>query len=205
MYTIEDGVFLVKLARSAIEAYLERGEAFLPQKDTPEKLKQRAGVFVTLETYPAKHLRGCIGYPEPTFPLVEATVRAAISAAVEDPRFPPVLRGEMDFTLVEVTILTPPEIIKVKSPKEYLSKIEIGRDGLIVERGFYRGLLLPQVAVEENWSKEEFLAHACMKAGLLADAWLEAGTKVYRFQGRVFAETAPKGEVVEKKLKGCGT
>lgn len=203
MYSLEDGAFLIRLARKAIETYLESGKVISPPRDAPEKLKQKAGVFVTLETYPEKDLRGCIGYAEPIFPLAEAVVKAAISAATEDPRFPPALLGEMDSTLVEVTILTPPELIAARHPKEYLSAIEIGKDGLIVERGLNRGLLLPQVAVEEKWGREEFLAYTCMKAGLLSDAWCDPATRVYKFQGRVFLETEPKGKVVEKKLKAC--
>ncbi len=203
MYSLEDGAFLVKLARSAIEKYLENGKLIVPPKNAPEKLKEKAGVFVTLETYPKKDLRGCIGYPEPVMPLVEAIIRAAVSAAVQDPRFPPILRGELESTLVEVSVLTPPELIKVKSPKEYLQKIEIGQHGLTVERGFNRGLLLPQVPVDENWGKEEFLSYTCMKAGLPPDCWCDEGTKIYRFSGIVFCEVKPKGEVVEKKLKKC--
>ncbi|MBI5253535.1 MAG: TIGR00296 family protein, partial [Euryarchaeota archaeon] len=99
MYSLEDGAFLVKLARSAIEKYLNEGKLTVPPKNAPEKVKEKAGVFVTLETYPKKDLRGCIGYPEPVMPLVEATTRAAVSAAVQDPRFPPVLRGELESTL----------------------------------------------------------------------------------------------------------
>ncbi len=196
MYTLEDGIFLVKLARSAIERYLEDEKLIAP----PEKLEERAGVFVTLETYPKKDLRGCIGYSEPAMPLVEGVIRAAVSAAVQDPRFPPVLLGEMESTLIEVSVLTPPELIKVRNPKEYLQKIEIGKHGLTVERGFNRGLLLPQVPVEEKWSKEEFLSCTRMKAGLPPDCWWDEGTKIYKFSGIVFCEIEPKGEVVEKKL-----
>ncbi len=200
MYSLEEGTFLVKLARSAIEKYLEEGKLIAPPKNAPEKLKEKAGVFVTLETYPKKDLRGCIGYPEPVMPLVEAAIKAAVSAAAQDSRFPPVLRGELESTLVEVSVLTPPELIKVKSPKEYLQKIEIGRHGLTVEQGFNRGLLLPQVPVDENWSKEEFLSYTCMKAGLPSDCWCDESTKIYKFSGIVFCEVEPKGEVVEKKL-----
>jgi hypothetical protein len=202
-YSLDDGVFLVRLARKAISEYLSRRKTINPPEDTPKKLKSKAGVFVTLETYPAKDLRGCIGYPEPLMPLVEATIKSAISAATQDPRFPPVLENEMKRILVEVSILTPPKLIEVDSPKEYLSKIEIGRDGLIVERGFHRGLLLPQVPVDEGWDREEFLSHTCMKAGLMPDSWYDKGTKVYKFEGIVFAETEPEGKVVQRVLRPC--
>lgn len=198
MYSSEDGAFLVKLARNAIESYLSRGDIVAPPRNISARLMENAGVFVTLETHPKKNLRGCIGYPEPKMPLAEATIRAAISAAAQDPRFPPVLKDEMKEMLVEVSILTPPKLVEAKSPEEYLAKIEIGRHGLIVEKGFNRGLLLPQVPVDQNWTKEEFLSHTCVKAGLRQNCWREAGTKIYEFSGIVFSETSPKGKVEEK-------
>jgi hypothetical protein len=202
-YQLEDGRFLVELARRTIEIYFESGKTIEPPGDTPDKLKERAGVFVTLSTYPSHDLRGCIGYPEPVMPLVEATIRAAISASTNDPRFPPVSSAEMDKILVEVSILTPPVEIHVDDPREYPEKVEIGRHGLTVEKGFHRGLLLPQVPVEWGWDAEEFLANTCMKAGLMADCWLDGATKIHRFEGRVFQEKEPRGEVEEKVLKGC--
>ncbi len=202
-YDLADGEFLVRLARVTIETYLRTGRGRKVPADTPEKLKKKAGVFVTLSTYPDHDLRGCIGYPEPIMPLVEATMDAAISAATRDPRFPPVTASEMDRTLVEVTILTPPEPIQVDDPREYLERVEIGRHGLTIEKGFHRGLLLPQVPVEYGWDTEEFLAHTCMKAGLLPDAWCDPDTKICRFEGRVFQEKEPKGQVEEKGLKRC--
>lgn len=199
MYALEDGAFLIRLARSVIEKHLQR-EVMVPPGDTPDKLKKNAGVFVTLETYPEKELRGCIGYPEPTFPLVDATCKAAVSAAAEDPRFPPLSLPELGRTLIEVTILTPPELIKVASPREYVNNIEIGRDGLIVEKGMRRGLLLPQVPVDQGWGKEDFLCYTCMKAALTADCWLDKDTKVYKFSGLVFTEVEPGGEIKERPL-----
>jgi uncharacterized protein (TIGR00296 family) len=200
MYSLEDGAYLIRLARETIEKLLLEEGAISPPKDAPEKLKRNAGVFVTLETYPEKDLRGCIGYPEPSLPLVEATCKAAVSAATDDPRFPPLLEGELEHTLIEVTVLTPPELIEVASPKEYAKSIEIGRDGLIIEKGFNRGLLLPQVPVDQGWSREDFLSYACMKAGLMADCWLQDDTKVYKFSGIVFTEVEPKGDVKERSL-----
>ncbi len=200
MYSQKDGTFLIRLARETIEKLLREGGPTSLPEDASEKLRENAGVFVTLETYPEKGLRGCIGYPEPTLPLVEATCKAAVSAATEDPRFPPLLEGELENTLIEVTVLTPPELIEVASPRDYLNEIEIGRDGLIIEKGFNRGLLLPQVPVDQGWSMEDFLSYACMKAGLMADCWTQEDTKIYKFSGIVFAEVAPKGDVKERSL-----
>ena len=201
--TDEEGVFLVKLARRAIEEYLKTYETISPPEDTPEKLWQKCGVFVTLNTiqYGSKELRGCIGYPYPTNPLVEAAIDSAISSAVNDPRFPPVTLDEMDHIVVEVSVLTPPELIKVSDPREYPQHVRIGMDGLIVERSWRRGLLLPQVPIEWGWCPEEFLCQCCIKAGLPPDTWLIGGTKIYRFQAIIFEETSPRGEVVRVSLQ----
>ena len=90
----------------------------------------------------------------------------------------------------------------MNQPQDYLSNIEIGRDGLIVEQGFYKGLLLPQVPVEQGWDKEEFLSNTCMKAGLMPDAWFDNSTKISRFSGQIFTEISPGGEIKEKKIDG---
>jgi len=201
MYLPEDGKLLIRLARESMRGHLEGKEVSPKKEDFPEKLRERAGIFVTLETYPDKELRGCIGYPEPVMPLYEGTARAAISAAFGDPRFPPLAERELDRVLLEVSILTPPEPIEVRNPKEYFDEIEIGRHGLIAERDMYRGLLLPQVPVDQGWDVEDFLCYTCQKAGLMPDAWADAKTKLYRFSGIVFMETEPGGEVVEKSLK----
>lgn len=204
MYHITEGEgeFLVKLARRAIEEYLRTGREIEPPEDTPEKLWKRMGVFVTLNRHkapPQSALRGCIGYPLPYLPLVKATIRAAIAAAVEDPRFPPVEPEELDTLVVEVSVLTPPEPIE-GPPIERPKKIKIGRDGLIVERGPYSGLLLPQVPVEWGWDEEEFLAETCWKAGLPPDCWLDEESTFYRFTAEIFEEEKPKGPVKRKPL-----
>lgn len=186
MITDDDGQFLVKLARTAIETYLTDGNIITPPEDTKTILKEDRGVFVTLNRH--DELRGCIGYPEPVKPLVEALINVAISAATGDPRFPQVTLAEMDQIQVEVSVLTKPVLISVQKPAEYMDKVEVGKDGLIVEMGIYRGLLLPQVPVEWNWDVEEFLANTCMKAGLSPDCWLQDGVKIYSFQSQIFEE-----------------
>ncbi len=198
-FNLDEGKLLVKIARKAIEVYLARREKYKP-KNYPAKFNEERGVFVTLETYPGKELRGCIGYPEPIKPLIEALIDSAISAATRDPRFSPVTIEELDKLVVEVSVLTKPELLKCK-PNEYHKFIEIGRHGLIVERGLFRGLLLPQVAVEYNWNVEEFLANTCLKAGLMPDEWLDDTTNVYIFEAQIFSELKPNGEVIERKLR----
>lgn len=199
--SLEDGELLVKLARRAIEKYLGEDMLETPPADLKDVFYEPFGVFVTLNRLigPAqlgrKELRGCIGFPEPVKPLVSALIEAAVAAAVEDPRFPPVSLEELDSIVIDVSVLTPPKLMDVDDKKILPSKIKIGRDGLIVERGFHRGLLLPQVAVEEKWGPEAFLSYTCIKAGLPPECWLDKKTRVYSFQAVVFEETSPKGDV----------
>ncbi|MEM2940072.1 MAG: TIGR00296 family protein [Thermoproteota archaeon] len=199
--SLEDGELLVKLARRAIEKYLGEDMLETPPADLKDVFYEPFGVFVTLNRLigPAqlgrKELRGCIGFPEPVKPLVSALIEAAVAAAVEDPRFPPVSLEELDSIVIDVSVLTPPKLMDVDDKKMLPSKIKIGRDGLIVERGFHRGLLLPQVAVEEKWGPEAFLSYTCIKAGLPPECWLDKKTRVYSFQAVVFEETSPKGDV----------
>jgi hypothetical protein len=194
---LEEGKFLVRLARNAVKEYLANRRIVKAPANTPEKLFEHCGVFVTINRLEGgeKRLRGCIGYPYPTSPLVEAVIDSALNAATRDPRFYPLSSGELGGVVFEVSVLTPPEPVEVENPKEYLSKIKVGEDGLIVENGGYKGLLLPQVPVEWSWCEEEFLCQCCVKAGLPPDSWLTKGTKIYKFQAIVFEEVTPEGEV----------
>lgn len=200
--SLEEGRLLVELARKAVEEYLKNRKRIRPPENIPEKLMQPRGVFVTINSVEGeeKELRGCIGLPYPTTPLAEAVIESAISSATQDPRFYPLSLKELDSVVFEVSILTPPQLVEVENPSEYPSKIKVGVDGLIIERGFYRGLLLPQVPVEWGWGEEEFLCQCCLKAGLPPDCWLMKGTKVYKFQAIIFEEETPKGEVRRKTL-----
>ncbi|MEG9193916.1 MAG: TIGR00296 family protein [Candidatus Methanoglobus sp.] len=195
--SLEEGTKAVRLARRAIERYLEE------KKVISERLggvfAEKRGVFTTL--LKNDDLRGCIGFPYPIKRLDEAIIESAIAAAVDDPRFEPVRLSEMDEITVEVTILTEPEKINAK-PYELPKFVEIGRHGLMVRKGLISGLLLPQVAVEFGFDAEEFLSQTCMKAGLPPDCWL-AGAEVYRFEGQIFKEVRPRGEVVEVDMRSC--
>jgi uncharacterized protein (TIGR00296 family) len=195
--TLDEGKFLTQLARQAITTFLGNGKKMAAPPDTPAKFREKSGVFVTLNKIVdgKEELRGCIGFPLPDFPLVDATIDSAISAATGDPRFPRVKGQEMKGITIEVSVLTPPELIEVSDPRSYLENVKIGEDGLIVERGWYKGLLLPQVPVEWKWDCEEYLANCCMKAGLSPDAWLVKGTKIYKFSGVIAKELSPKGPV----------
>ena len=200
--SLEEGRFLVKLARTAVEEYLKTRKTVSVPKNVSKKLLQHCGVFVTINTVnnSEKELRGCVGYPYPTTPLAKAVIESAISSATQDPRFYPLSLGELDKIVFEVSVLTPPQIIEVEKSNEYPKKIKVGRDGLIVERGMFKGLLLPQVPVEWEWDEEGFLCQCCIKAGLPPDNWLLDGTKIYAFQAIIFEEQKPKGEVKRKTL-----
>jgi uncharacterized protein (TIGR00296 family) len=189
-----EGAELVRLARTAVEKYLQESTIIKSERDTQVK----AGVFVTLNyvtTTKKEYLRGCIGFPLPERPLDQGVVEAAIAAATEDPRFPPLDIQELDNILFEISVLTPPERITV-SPADYGKEIEIGRDGLILQWRFGSGLLLPQVPVELKWDVEQYLANICYKAGAPPDVWLDPSSKLYKFQATVFKEVEPKGEVI---------
>jgi len=187
----------VQLARRSIEYFMHMQRKLSPVEVPEDKeFQERKGVFVTLKNAEDNTLRGCIGFPEAIKPLWETIMDSAINAAFNDPRFPALTASELENILVEVSILTKPEEIKTEK-KIIPSQIEIGKDGLIVERGNRSGLLLPDVAVEWKWNAEQFLEAACQKAGLLAIAWRESRTKVYKFQTRAFVEEKPKGNVLE--------
>ncbi|WP_342304259.1 TIGR00296 family protein [Methanolobus sp. ZRKC5] len=199
-----EGQAAVQLARDAIETYLRTGEMIDGSEiQLPEIFNEVRGVFVTLTVN--GDLRGCIGHPYADSPLRYAITDSALSAALRDPRFPPVHVSEMSSIVVEVTILTRPELVDVP-PKDLPSSIKIGKHGLIVKSGYRQGLLLPQVAPENDFDEIEFLNHTCMKAGLPHDAWV-TGAEVYSFEGQIFSEKEPNGEIVEKDFndKACSS
>ena len=198
-FSLEEGAYLVSLARRAMAGYLLSGKKIMPDR-SGGTLSEKRGVFVTLETYPSHDLRGCIGYPLPVKELNLSVVDCALSAAFDDPRFPPLEKSELAACTIEVSVLTVPEEVKVKSPSEYLKKIKVGRDGLIIDYGYASGLLLPQVPIEWNWNEKEFLCQVCQKAGLPPDMWLSPSARIRRFEAQVFCEEKPEGKVGIKKL-----
>jgi uncharacterized protein (TIGR00296 family) len=193
-----EGEVAVRIARQAIEAEAKDEEP--GRIDAPGSFREKRGVFVTLNTYPAFELRGCIGYPEPVFSLGKALVKAAQSAC-HDPRFPYLRAAELEHVVVEVSILTIPEEVKVEDRKRLPAQVCVGKDGLIMEMGLYRGLLLPQCATDWCWDAETFLAETCVKAGLTPDCWLDKHSKLFKFQAEIFAEDKPRGATGRKTLK----
>ena len=200
--SLEEGRMLVQLARLAITKYLESKQVVKPPQDAPRGLLRKSGVFVTLNsTKPVNELRGCIGFPYPEEALVQATIKAAIYAATEDPRFPPVALEELKRSVVvELTALTEPQVLKVQDRQSLPELIQVGRHGLIIASGGNSGLLLPQVATEWKWDSTEFLVNCCLKAGLPPDAWLLEGVDVKVFEGEIFEEVEPAGEVRRKDV-----
>lgn len=178
-----DGKLLIKLARGSISSYFLQKE---PDTSAVKHFSDRQGVFVTL--YKNKQLMGCIGFPEPVFPLFEAIIKSARSAAFEDPRFPPLKKEELKHIKIEISVLSVPTLIEVEKPEDYFKKIKIGKDGLIIRSSLGSGLLLPQVATEYNWGVKEFLGHLCEKAWLKQDAWKNTNNQIYKFQAQIFRE-----------------
>jgi len=197
--TLEEGSYLVRLARRSIEAAFAGGEADI--SDAPKIMLEPCGAFVTLNSLRggSETLCGCIGYPTPVKPLAEAVREVARAAAFEDPRFASVRKSDLKNIVIEVSVLTPPEIVWVEKPSDYPGEVRVGVDGIIVRRGYWSGLLLPQVAPEWGWGPEEFLSNTCAKAGLPPDCWLQEGTEVSKFQAIIFSEASPGGDVVKKE------
>jgi uncharacterized protein len=203
---------LVVLDRSERETALRTARRAIEQAILPPSLAEpegapaaapagsfaeRRGVFVTIRHYPDDDLRGCIGYPLPVLPLAVAIERAAVAAATEDPRFHPVRPTELPHLTLEVSVLTAPERIPSGTPEAILEAVRVGRDGLIIDGFGAGGLLLPQVAPEQGWNAEEFLAGVCEKAGLPSTAWRRPGVKIQRFEAEVFREASPGGALVD--------
>jgi uncharacterized protein (TIGR00296 family) len=184
--TTGEGATAVALARQALEAGV-KGERFSPPS-LPTVFYEKRGVFVTLTEQGT--LRGCIGLPYPVMPLAEAIAEAAVSAALQDPRFPPVMPGDLPKIRVEVTVLSVPEPLPGPHEKRD-SCVQVGVHGLIVQGHGRSGLLLPQVATEYRWTACEFLDHTCRKAGLPPGTWKSPGVQVLSFEGQIFHEPEP--------------
>lgn len=179
----------MRLARQAIEIAVNSGERIEAPKGLPAVFEELGGVFVTLHS---DGLRGCVGYPYPTMTIKEALIDSAISAALHDYRFPPVRVDELARITMEITFLSKP--VRIFG----LSDIVIGKHGLIVKKGLQQGLLLPQVATDYGWTPQEFLDQTYIKAGLTPR---DDSAEIFVFEGQVFSELRPGGDVVERCLE----
>ena len=184
MVAQEDGKRLLKLARDSVSLYFNNKKA--EDIYLKEKYNKKRGCFVTLKKN--EELRGCIGFPYPIKPLYGAIIESALEAAFSDSRFFPLKKEELDHIKFEISILTVPELIEVKKPEEYLKKIKIGKDGLIIKSSYGSGLLLPQVFIEYGCNAEQALHMTCQKANLSSDAWKDLNNNIYKFRAEIFSE-----------------
>ncbi len=170
--------YLLRVARRALEEYVLERRVPAVEEPQEESLRAKCGAFVTL--HKAGHLRGCIGQIEASAPLYRTVRECAVAAALRDPRFEPVTPLEVPDLHIEISVLSALTDVR---PEE----VEVGRHGLLISHGFRRGLLLPQVATQWHWDREQFLEETCVKAGLPPDAWHE-GARIQAFTAQVFGE-----------------
>ncbi len=175
--TAEEKEQLKTIARTVIRNKVE-GKPVPHFEPGTDKLRETLGAFVTIQKQGM--LRGCIGAIQTDRPIYKTIEEMAESAAFRDPRFIPIRKGELDELEVEISVLTPLELID--DPE----RIEVGKHGLLIRRGYASGLLLPQVAAERNWDKITFLEETCRKAGLPNDTWKDKDTDIYVFSADVF-------------------
>jgi len=177
--SIESQALLLKIARTSIESHLKKQNP--PKFEiTDQNLLQKRGAFVTLHKH--GQLRGCIGYVLPYKSLHQTVAEMAVAAATEDPRFSNVTLDEMDKIDIEISALSTLKII------ENIDEIKVGKHGLYMKQGAFSGLLLPQVATDYGWNRQEFLEYTCQKAGLPKDAWKDPKTEISIFSAQVFGE-----------------
>lgn len=175
----KEKTILLTIARKAIELYVSNGQNYVEPREE-KSLNMRNGCFVTIKQQ--GKLRGCIGNFQSELPLFKNVAEIARASASKDPRFYPMREEDLkDFSL-EISVLSP--LKKTDSIEE----IEVGSHGIYLEKGYYRGVLLPQVATEHGWNRETFLKQTCIKAGLPTDAWKSEDAEIYIFSAQVFGE-----------------
>jgi AmmeMemoRadiSam system protein A len=184
--SVDDRKALLLIARNSIAAAFRGGEVQSKPAGQP-RLLEPSGAFVTLHLH--GELRGCIGYIEALYPLYETVAEVAQKAAFEDPRFPPLGEAELKQVEIEISVLSP--LKKITDPNE----VEVGKHGLVIDAGYTRGLLLPQVAVEYGWNREQFLSSTARKAGLPSNAWKKPDISLYVFTSDVFAESQEQADL----------
>jgi len=213
MLSEESGRKLVSISRRIVEEIAENNEIDISkmneenvreeikkfiQEDGDKKLNEKFGVFVSIKNSDNNSLRGCIGFISPS-PLWESVQHVAVLSAFCDPRFTPLKKDELDNVIFEISVMTEPVLISGDSLEEMKEKIKIGRDGLIIINGNYNGLLLPQIAVENNMNVDEFLEALCSKANLTKDFLRDENTSILKFECQIFAEKEPSGEIIQIK------
>jgi len=179
MLSATESSILLEIAREAIVHHINQVD-YAPTPREEKALNERSGCFVTLKQN--GHLRGCIGNFQSQQPLYREVAQMAVASATQDPRFQPMQADELENFSLEITVLSPLEKITDTD------QIEIGLHGIYIEKGFRRGVLLPQVATEQGWDKQTFLQQTCLKAGLPTDAWQMPDAEIYIFSGQIISE-----------------
>jgi len=179
-YSAESRHRLLQVARKSLDNFLENGQRTKFVTETPELLEKRA-VFVTLKELYSGDLRGCIGQTEACYPLIDAIAKTAISSAVDDSRFRPVILEELPYLLIGINVLSPMRTIK---PED----VKVGKHGLLINKGSYRGLFLPEVAVSQGWDHSTFLDELCLKADLPKGSWQDEEAKLLAFESEAWKE-----------------
>jgi AmmeMemoRadiSam system protein A len=180
-----DKTTLLELARMTLDSYLSNGTT-PPCNTSRPNLLERKGAFVSLHR--GKELRGCIGQLYPDQELFKVVQHCALSAALDDTRFMPVNHDELADMSIEISVLTP--FRRIRSIEE----IEVGKHGLYIVQGRFRGLLLPQVCTQYGWNRTEFLEQTCRKAGLPESAWRDPHTAIHIFEAQVFCDSHEAAE-----------
>jgi hypothetical protein len=184
--TEQEKIILLRTARESLTSYLEQRRPVYPE--STKNLETVCGAFVTLHGKgPGQPLRGCIGQIIGIQPLIDTVKEMAVSSGTKDPRFPPVRQPDLDGLEFEISVLTP--LVRLDNPE----KVVVGTHGIYLKSGYSSGVLLPQVAVEQNWDRETFLSHTCLKAGLPTDCWKRGTAELYTFTAIVFDESLVNG------------
>lgn len=175
----KEQAILLAIAHKAIESYVRTGQTYNEPREE-KTLNRRNGCFVTIKQ--DDRLRGCIGNFQSELPLFKEVAEMAVASATKDPRFYPMKEEDLDAFQIEISVLSPLHKI------EDIAEIEVGKHGIYLEKGYYRGVLLPQVATEHAWDRETFLKQTCLKAGLPTDAWQGEDAAIYIFSAQIFGE-----------------
>jgi len=196
LFTLKEGQHLVNVARDIVERLFDDRR---PSLDPLIQTNVKAGVFVSIHDCSTGEniLRGCVGFPLPRGEFCSSLEEAAIAAATQDPRFSPISKEELGKLIFEVSVLNRPELISVAKPTDYLTMVKIGVDGLMLSWGEHSSLLLPQVALEFNWTVDEFLSNLCHKAGLTPEMWMNKDVKIYKFNCVIFRESKPRDGIYQ--------
>ncbi|MBN1298477.1 MAG: AmmeMemoRadiSam system protein A [Actinobacteria bacterium] len=175
----EQKKMLLEIARKTIENAVT-GKNMPAYKIEDRILNTECGAFVTI--HKNGNLRGCIGNVIGRGPLWKTVMQMAVEASLHDPRFSPLSESELEDIDIEISVLSPFEKIAD------IEKIEVGVHGIFIKKGYYQGLLLPQVATEYGWTRNQFLEHTCLKAGMHTDCYRDKGCEILIFSATVFGE-----------------